>query len=81
MLDCSTHFEDLAGGQELHFNLQFINKNMYGKIKHTIRMGTEWATFCYVNQDQSMNVARFGKRESKNGSQLQGRSPPTLGGE
>ena len=65
MLDCSTHFVDLAGGQEIHFNMQSINKSMYGKIKHTIRKGTEWATFSYLNQDQSMNVARIWKKKMK----------------
>ena len=65
MLDCSTHFENLAGGQEIHFNMQSINKSMYGNIKHTIRKGTEWATFSYLNQDQSMNVARIWKKRKK----------------
>ena len=81
MLDCSTHFEDLAGGQEIHFNLQFINKNMYGKIKHTIRKGTEWATFCYVNQDQSMNLARIWKKRKKKWQPAPGQITTNLRGD
>ena len=42
----------------VHFNLQFLNKSMYGKIKHGIRKHIEWATSWYIDQDHSTDVCK-----------------------
>ena len=52
--------------KEVHFNLQVINKSIYGEIKHTIRMHIEWDTFLYINQDHSMSVCKDEVRRKKN---------------
>ena len=49
---------------EVHFNLEFINKNVHSMIKHTIREPFEWATFWYINRDHSMNVCRCVKKKN-----------------
>ena len=42
----------------VHFNLQFINRDMCGEIEHTVRKHIEWATIWYIIQDHSMNICK-----------------------
>ena len=62
----------------VHFNLQFLNKSMYGKIKHGIMKHIEWATSWYIDQDHSTDVRKEVAKIKKNkyGPMVLGYSSP-----